>query len=118
MGAGKGVVGSRARSGHSAMTPERWKQIDQLLEAALECEATQQANLIAKASESDEQLRGELESLLASHRQADTFIEIPASNLAATLLTDSQSLRVVGRTLGRYQIVSLLGSRAMGEVYL
>src|SRR5260370_10987789 len=75
-----------------SMTPERWKQIDQLLEAALECEATQQANLIAKASESDEQLRGELESLLASHSRSEEHTSELQShlNLVCRLLLEKK----------------------------
>ena len=99
------------------MTPERWQQIDQLLDAALACEESQRADLVAKSCQNDEALRREVESLLASHRQAETFIESPASSVAAKLLAESESPSLVSRTLGRYRILSLLSTGGMGQVY-
>jgi len=99
------------------MTPERWQQIDQLLEAALACQESQRADLLAKGCQNDEALRREVESLLDSHRQAETFIESPASSVAAKLLAESESPSLVSRTLGRYRILSLLSTGGMGQVY-
>ena len=48
------------------MNPERWRQIDQLLEAALEREPDERAAFLAAACEGDKSLRLEVESLLRS----------------------------------------------------
>ncbi len=47
------------------MTPERWQQVDQILEAVLELEAGERAGHLAKACQGDEALRGEVEALHA-----------------------------------------------------
>src|SRR5437016_4961317 len=56
--------------------------------------------------------------VIASHEQAQDFMETPASDLAAALLAKEQNGLVAGQAVGSYQIVSVLGAGGMGEVYL
>jgi eukaryotic-like serine/threonine-protein kinase len=100
------------------MDPERWKQIDQLLEAALDQPHSQRAAFLNQACAGDEALRKEVEALLSSDEQASSFIEAPAFEVAAELLADDQTRTLVGQHIGRYRILSLLGTGGMGEVYL
>ena len=91
------------------MNVERWQQVDKLLDAALERDASERSDFLKGACEGDEELRREVESLLAAHLQAGSFIEdAPAEDL--TLLLDGDQFRpIVGQSLGRYTILSLLG---------
>ncbi len=100
------------------MTPEQWRQIDKLLEEALEREPDQRDAFLAQACAGDEALRRKMEDLLAAHQQAEAegFIETPALEVAAKALAD-QTRSMVGRLLGHYQILSLLGKGGMDEVY-
>jgi serine/threonine protein kinase/tetratricopeptide (TPR) repeat protein len=98
------------------MTPEHWQKIDDLLEAALGCAANERAAFLDQACAGDEALRRKLEALLAAHEQAGSFIETPAIAVAAQALAE-QARSIVGRQLGRYHILSLLGAGGMGEVY-
>src|SRR5215472_11611870 len=100
------------------MTPERWKLIDRLFHAALHREPVARAAFIAESCGGDETLRSQIEDLIASHSQAESFIETPASDVAAELLGEGQPALVVGQTTGPYRIVELLGTGGMGEVYL
>jgi eukaryotic-like serine/threonine-protein kinase len=100
------------------MTPERWEQIKRLFHAALEHEPAQRAAFLAKAYAGDEILRQEVETLIASHEQAENFIETPASDVAAALLVDDQSGLTVGQTVGPYRIAGVLATGGMGQVYL
>ena len=47
------------------MTPERWKQIDELARSALERGADQRASFLDEACAGDEALRHEVESQIA-----------------------------------------------------
>jgi Tol biopolymer transport system component len=100
------------------MTPERWRQIDRLFHAALEHETEQRRAFLDRACAGDAPLRREVESLLASHERAESFIEDAASDLAAELLEGGRGGLAAGQKVGRYRIASLLGEGGMGEVYL
>ena len=100
------------------MKPERWRQIDQLLEAALEREPEERAAFLADACAGDESLRLEVESLLRSDEAADCFIEEPAVALVAEVIAEQPAQAMAGRRIGHYKILSRLGSGGMGEVYL
>jgi serine/threonine-protein kinase len=101
------------------MTPERWQQIEHLLQAALECEPAGRAALLERECDGDPRLREEVESLLDSEKQAQTFLVANALEDAAVLLkeTDSDG-SMIGRHVGPYSIQKQLGSGGMGEVYL
>jgi Tol biopolymer transport system component/serine/threonine protein kinase len=100
------------------MKPERWKQVDELLEAALDFPATERASFLDRACSGDEELRRELESLLVSDGQAEAFIESPPARVAADLFTDNQPKPEKGDRIAHYEILAQIGSGGMGEVYL
>jgi len=100
------------------MTPERWEQVSQALDKALHFSPPQRQEYLAEIAQSDPELSWELESLLASHEEAGAeFLNMPA--LQATLRDAKQAQRqtLLGKRLGAYQIVELLGAGGMGDVY-
>src|SRR4030095_10689520 len=101
------------------MNPARWQKIEGLLEAALERTPAERGAFLEAACAGDEELRREVESLLASNEQADSFLQSPATEDAVALLQDqTQTRSMIGRAIGPYEILSLLGVGGMGEVYL
>jgi hypothetical protein len=64
------------------MQPERWQQIDNLFHLALAQDPNRRGTFLVQECAGDDTLRTEVEALLASHDQAQNFIESPASDLA------------------------------------
>lgn len=99
------------------MNPERWRQIDEVFQAALECPAVERIAFISQACGDDASLRREVEALLAADGQAGSLIETPAYAVVAPLIVEADAQSLVGKSIGYYQIISLLGKGGMGEVY-
>lgn len=99
------------------MEPERWQQIETIFQAALKRDSANRAVFLADACGDDDELRVEVESLLAAHEQAGSFIQASALEFAAQMTTP-QAGAAVGRVVGPYQITQWLGAGGMGEVYL
>ncbi len=92
------------------MTPERWRQIDDLLHAARELPQAQQADLVAERCGDDSRLAREVLTLLARD-ESETFLDRPVFSVHE-LDPD------IGRRVGAYELVQRLGQGGMGAVYL
>src|SRR5438094_9479767 len=93
------------------MTPERWRQIEELYHAAREPTLADRAALLTQA---DPELRREVEEMLAQDASGSKILDRPAEDL----LTDLNSRMVaVGSQLGPFLIEDLLGAGGMGQVY-
>jgi eukaryotic-like serine/threonine-protein kinase len=108
------------------MTPERWRQIDDLLHSALDCEPNEHGALLDRACAGDPALRRQIEALIAADADAAVFLETPAAagGLPPSLASELSSPReaeadtLIGRHIGAYRIVREVGRGGMGAVYL
>jgi len=97
------------------MTPERWLQIKELFYVALDLPRVEQAALLDRECAGDAALRTDLQSLLDAHHQPGPFLDQPAT--ASALGADAPGTQWIGRRIGPYELVELIGAGGMGEVY-
>jgi len=100
------------------MKPERWKQVNDLFQSAVERAPGERTTFLHEACHGDEGLRREVDSLLSSHERSENFIELPAFEAAPELVTNDRAGALVGKVIAHYRIESLIGVGGMGEVYL
>ena len=101
------------------MSADRQRQITKLCHAALERNASDRAAFLREACAGDDALRQEVESLLRYEDAGDQFLERPAVEEVARLVTNRPEsiVDLQGRRLGVYQIEARIGAGGMGEVY-
>ncbi len=85
------------------MTTERWHRVERLYHEALALAPRGRAAFLRDACEGDEPLQREVESLLAQASAASGFLNDPAVEAAARLMTDEYS------TLERFSLVLSTG---------
>ncbi len=95
------------------MKPDRWYRIEQIFHAALQRKPEDRANFLNQNCAGDLALYDDVKALLSSYENDDNFFEESVSALAAEMFADR-----VGETIGPYEVLSQLGSGAMGVVYL
>src|SRR5687768_7431971 len=99
------------------MKAERLQQVSPIFRQAVDLPSEERAAFLATACGDDAVLREDVERLLIAHEQAGSFIESPAYERAAELLTDEPA-SIVGQLISHYRIVRPLGIGGMGVVYL
>jgi serine/threonine protein kinase len=110
------------------LTPERWAQIRQIFEGALERPDRDRAAYLRVVCARDDELRREVEALLESHVDSGTFLNKPAIELNRTLLqnfatsgaqhTGETGEYTTGYRAGPYQLQKRIGRGGMGSVWL
>src|ERR1043166_7257618 len=100
------------------MTPERWQQVKDIFNSAIAYAPEERSSFISRACSGDEELRSEVESLIASHEQSGNFIDQPAFEVAASLLAGERAELTPGYTIAPYEVISFISRGGMGEVYL
>jgi serine/threonine protein kinase len=100
------------------MKPERWQQVETVLQGALDRAPVERASFIEDACAGDEELKSEATTLIAAYERAGDFIEQPALAHDAHVLLGAHFEGNVGREVGPYKIIERIGAGGMGEVYL
>jgi eukaryotic-like serine/threonine-protein kinase len=96
---------------------KRWQMIRNIFENALEKEASSRSAYLDEACGTDTDLRKEIDSLLAMHKE-DSFLEEPAYKAVPELFEERMEPIQIGAQIGSYEIKRRIGSGGMGIVYL
>lgn len=96
------------------MTPERWKKIKSVLEQAIELPASARGEFLIENCD-DAEMIDEVESFLTYEDADGASLE---SSALAIVTESTPQKSLIGKKIGRYEIVSDLGAGGMGTVYL
>ncbi len=100
------------------MNLEKWEKAKEIFNSALESKEGQRTAFLHSACGDDQELRTEVETLLASFANAENFIETPAMADALKLVDDHHGEAFAGRRIGHYTLIKEIGQGGMGTVYL
>jgi eukaryotic-like serine/threonine-protein kinase len=92
---------------------QEWSRVRELFESALALPAELRSAHITAVCGDDQNLREQVELLLASHERANSFL----GTHAALTTIDGVRVSFEGSRLGPYQLGPRLGAGGMGEVY-
>jgi serine/threonine protein kinase/dienelactone hydrolase len=101
------------------MDPSRWAAVKEILGDALDRSPADRAAFVRARCGADEELRREVDSLLAAEARAGSFGEHLPAPFSATAGTTGQELPQLqpGERIGPYQIAGFVAAGGMGEVY-
>lgn len=110
---------------------ERWRHIEQLFHAALNCDPPAREGFLQQACAGDAELLKEVQSLLDSAEKPLDFLPNAVAEVAQKVSAENTAMSAAaakvaayrnpvapGADLGHYKILSMIGSGGMGEVYL
>jgi predicted ATPase/serine/threonine protein kinase len=95
------------------MTSEQWEKISGIFKVALELNAEERPQFLARICGNDRELQNEVEKLLASYGTAGEF-----EKNAFEVISEREIQQIIGKKIGFYEVIRLVGMGGMGEVYL
>jgi serine/threonine protein kinase len=106
------------------MTDARWQRAKQVFHEALEKSGPEQARFVAITCGEDNELRAQVEGLLAAHSEAGEFLASPTGPepseavKAAVGLVAAGPPEAPGTRIGPYKLLQVIGEGGFGVVYM
>ena len=88
------------------MTPDRWASVERLYHEALARPADERAAFLMEACAADDEVRQEVDSLLAQSGTSEGFLGAPAITMAAQMTGVSESAVSAGRRIVTSRVAS------------
>ncbi len=102
------------------MTPERWRQVEEIFQAALDLSPEDRDRYVSDVCAADTELKRDVESLLSQYDSAGELLEEPVygnTEMSALESFVEDKDPMLGRRLGTYRIEREIGRGGMGAVY-
>src|ERR1043165_1449539 len=102
------------------MTPERWRQVEEIFQAALDLSPEERVHYVSQVCAQDSQLKRDVESLLLQYDSAGELLDAPVygnTELSALESFIDEKDPMIGRRLGSYRIERENGTGGMGAGY-
>jgi serine/threonine-protein kinase len=99
-------------------SPDRLREIDALLDAALDQPPLERAAFLDRACRGDLALRDAVQRLLDAHHASHDFLELPGVAVAEPLIRATDLARSAPKSIGPFRIVREIGHGGMGTVFL
>ncbi|MEQ1923389.1 MAG: protein kinase, partial [Pyrinomonadaceae bacterium] len=97
------------------MEVEHWHKVSRIFNSAIELDAERRLDFVDEECGGNEALKAEVQALISAHESFDSFIDSPIGSEGRG--EPVKSLQP-GERIASFQILSHIGSGAMGEVYL
>src|SRR5579862_5222178 len=106
------------------MKPERWSKVESIFHKALEADESRRSSVIEESCAGDEEMRREVESLLAHHSDSASFIDqlafggqLTTGSIRPGTAAAAPRHDLRGVAVGHYRILEEIGFGGMGVVY-
>jgi len=99
------------------MDRNRWHQIDELFNAAVEFAGADRDRVLDQRCGGDIALREEVATMLAAHERSSQVIDSRAFEVVARRAARDQPRQLTGQRIGHFLIHGLIGSGGTGAVY-
>src|SRR4051812_19267304 len=105
---------SDTRADRTPMSTDRWERVQDVFAAAVECDHSTRAELIEARCGGDQDLKHEVESLVASHEGLGPIDRLASAVAPAAAWARTRVAGWEGRSVGQYSVLELVDAGGMG----